>query len=192
MGPNFGKTFQTSALTIQLAEGANHVPYLPRNFAYKKPRWFTKGNYVPVTGTVTSIKRINHHVLLSKQLVRQQQHGPCSLCWKARLKNIVRWFVMREKYCYIAEKVRLISQANRAMFYVIVLLLLIWAASFVWTHHSSQDHHRSCPSPISSLWPPRQSVAPQGLPSCHGAAESNDINWCQKFIIWKSRVDVPL
>ena len=114
MGPNFGKTFQTSALTIQLAKGANHVPYLPRNFAYKKPRWFTKGNYVPVTGTVTSIKRINHHVLLSKQLVRQQQHGPCSLCWKARLKNIVRWFVVREKQCFSAEKEWLISQANRA------------------------------------------------------------------------------
>lgn len=56
---NFGKTFQTSELTIQLAGGATatHVPYLPRNFAYKKPRWFTKGNYVPATGTVTSIKR---------------------------------------------------------------------------------------------------------------------------------------
>jgi hypothetical protein len=41
-------------------------------------------------------------------------HTPCSLGSKVMTESTVRGFVVREKQCPLAEKVRLISQANRA------------------------------------------------------------------------------
>jgi hypothetical protein len=38
----------------------------------------------------------------------------CSLGWKAMAESTIHWFVVRKKHYSLAEKVRLIRQANRA------------------------------------------------------------------------------
>jgi len=49
---------------------------------------------------------------------------PYSLCWKTMTQNTVRWFVMKEKHCSFAKIVRLIRQANIAIYRLLSLFFI--------------------------------------------------------------------
>ena len=62
-------------------------------------------NYLEVRGKTALFASLKSTVRFAEKY--------CSLRWKvlfASLKSTVRWFIMREKYCSFAEKVRLITQ----------------------------------------------------------------------------------
>ena len=65
-----------------------------------------------------------HFWMCSLKSWYELQHWSCSLCWKAKAENTVRWFIVREKHCSFAKIVRLIRQANIAIYRLLSLFFI--------------------------------------------------------------------
>jgi hypothetical protein len=66
-------------------------------------------------------------------LLEFQSLRPCSFGWKAMAESTVRWFVVKEKHCLLAEKVWLIRQAN--MTFIVLCHCKFWMNFFPFIYH---------------------------------------------------------